>query len=139
MDRIQRTKQGYRFGNTEIEKRDFSPRESQVALLRCGQGLSAKDTAEIMGITPGTTQNTSNRMLWRLDAKNLIQATIELHKRGLIKHLCAALMIFASLSQSGSQEIHRRPPGRHGQKIHRGFRKNNRDPWADILNQLQPQ
>ncbi len=91
-----------------------------------------------MGISVHTAKHTAQRLYWKLGVSNIRQATAELYKRGLIKHLCAVLLIAAShTSPVESSDIYRRAPRKPGtNRVHR----RQRDSWLDeLIDSLQPQ
>ncbi len=160
MMKIQRTETGHRLGKVEIQDKPLPRACAHLLLLTGGHGLSIVDAAEELGIAKSSAYKTAERIYYKLNVNSMIQAVIEANKRGLIKHLCAALFIGLTVTpQIDASELYRRPPARYRQarRARRtrfdwaGIGRTNfndkdcaealhlREGWQNLINHLQPQ
>lgn len=132
---LKRTADGYQTNKVAIKQQGISPRQAQFAAYAIGHTLPYKEAGKEMGITQGSVQQLAKQLFFKLRVNNLLQATTELYKRGLIKHLCALLFIgLTAAPQADASDIYRRPT-----KQHRASRLARRSKRDDLLILVEPQ
>lgn len=136
MQTLQRTADGYQTDKVVITQQNLSPRQAQFSALAIGHTLPYKKVGAEMGITEGSVKQLAQHLFDKIGANNLLQASVELHRRGIIKILSVTLFIgITGMPQADASELYRRPPRQHRtSRIKRG----SRSAWDELLNQLQP-
>jgi DNA-binding CsgD family transcriptional regulator len=138
--RLQRTSDGYKTDQISITQEELSPRQAQFAAYAIGHAMEYKEVGQNMGLTHGSVKQLAKQLLYKLEAKNILQAANQLYKRGLLKHLCALLFIGLTVTpQADASNLYRRPPGRYRQHRITRVKRTKRDTWSDLIDQLQPQ
>ncbi|WP_296268441.1 response regulator transcription factor [Pseudomonas sp. UBA6562] len=93
----------------------LAPRELE-ALLWVAQGLTTKEIARRMGISPGTAANRIETVLYKLEVGRRIEAVTKAMGRQLISPLCIALAglmaVHAALGDTDPVRRDRRVPER---------------------------
>lgn len=93
----------------------LAPRELE-ALLWVAQGLTTKEIARRMGISPGTAANRIETVLYKLEVGRRIEAVTKAMSRQIISPLCFALAgllaIHAALGDTDPMRRDRRAPER---------------------------
>ena len=94
----------------------LAPRELE-ALLWVAQGLTTKEIARRMGISPGTAANRIETVLYKLEVGRRIEAVTKAMSRQIISPLCIALAglmaMHTALSDTDPVRRDRRAPERH--------------------------
>ncbi len=87
------------FGNLEVV--GLAPREAET-LAHTARGLSAKEAARAMGISPRTVEMNLNHSMLRLSAKNRAQLVHEAWMRGMLR--AAVCLIFALATMTPDED-----------------------------------
>lgn len=95
--------------------RGLAPRELE-ALLWVAQGLTTKEIARHMAVTPGTVANRIDNVLFKLDAGRRIEAVTKAMRQKIISPLCIALAgliaMHSAIADSDPMRRDRRAPER---------------------------
>nr|WP_314493228.1 helix-turn-helix transcriptional regulator [uncultured Pseudomonas sp.] len=93
----------------------LAPRELE-ALLWVAQGLTTKEVARRMGISPGTAANRIEIVLYKLEVGRRVEAVTKAMSRQIISPLCIALAgliaMHAALGDADHMRRDRRAPER---------------------------
>ncbi|WP_236166367.1 response regulator transcription factor [Pseudomonas juntendi] len=103
----------------------LAPRELE-ALLWVAQGLTTKEIARQMAVTPGTVANRIEDAVFKLEAKKRLDAVVKAMNQQIINPLCIALAcliaMHAVIDDSDPMRRDRRAPERRTAQV-RIFRK----------------
>ncbi len=117
---VQRTAEGYQTKQAAITRQELSDRQTLFALLAIALALPYKQVAELMGITHASVQKLAQQLFWKLRVNNLQEASREIYKRGLIKHLCILLLAGITTAPPADAMTNRLPRNqRSGNQIRR--------------------
>jgi len=103
----------------------LAPRELE-ALLWVAQGLTTKEIARLMQVSPGTVANGIERAIYKLEAKRRLDAVMKAWDKKIISPLCIALAVLiashALINDSDPMRRDRRAPERRTAQV-RIFRR----------------
>ncbi len=98
----------------------LAPRELE-ALLWVAQGLSTKEIARQMAVSPGTVANRIDNALYKMEAKRRLDAVMKAMRQQIISPLCIALValmaMHAVINDSDPMRRDRRAPERRTAQV----------------------